>query len=145
MDVSVIIVNWNTRALLLACLNSIREKTKTVAYEVIVVDNGSTDGSVWAVQEQFPEATVITLPVNEGFARANNIGIRASRGKYVLLLNSDTYLRNDALGMMFDFFEKHPDTGLLGGKVLNADGSLQPSCLEFQEQKQYKTDDEYKK
>lgn len=131
IDVSVIIVNWNTKDLLIQCIRSIKEKTRQICYEIIVVDNASSDDSVRKLQHEFEDVTIIALSENLGFSRANNIGIKESKGRYVVLLNSDTYLENDALSLMYDYFESNPETGLLGGQVLNLDGSLQPSAREF--------------
>ena len=104
MDISVIIVNYNTKQLTKACINSIIEKTTGVTYEIILVDNASTDGSV----EMFSKDTNISfLPQSQnlGFGKANNVGIQAAKGRYVFFLNSDTYLCNNALKLFFDFCE----------------------------------------
>ena len=104
MDVSVIIVNYNTKQLTKDCINSIIEKTTGVTYEIILIDNASTDGSV----ELFSQNTNIRfLPQSQnlGFGKANNVGIQAAKGKYVFFLNSDTYLCNNALKLFFDFYE----------------------------------------
>lgn len=123
MDVSIIIVNYNTKQLTKACIDSIIEYTKEVTYEIILVDNASTDGSV----EMFSKDTNIRFlpqPQNLGFGKANNVGIQAAKGKYVFLLNSDTYLCNNALKLFFDFCESNHDKKigavgcLLNGKDL---------------------------
>lgn len=123
MDVSIIIVNYNTKQLTKACIDSIIEYTTEVTYEIILVDNASTDGSV----EMFSKDTNIRFlpqPQNLGFGKANNVGIQAAKGKYVFLLNSDTYLCNNALKLFFDFCESNHDKKigavgcLLNGKDL---------------------------
>jgi GT2 family glycosyltransferase len=105
IDLSIIIVNWNTKQLLLDCLASLRKHLRTGTAEIIVVDNGSTDASVEAVQTAFPEVTVIANKKNRGFAAANNQGIRIMQGRYAVLLNSDTIVTDDSLGIMFDHLE----------------------------------------
>jgi len=130
-DVSVIVVNWNTRALLERCLASVFETSGDLSLEVIVVDNASTDGSAAMVRERFPEARLIVNPENVGFARANNQGLRVSAGRYQLLLNSDTVVWPGALARMIAFMDEHPCVGVLGAELRNPDGSLQPSWAAF--------------
>jgi len=134
VDLSIIIVNWNTREMLAGCLKSIeegrRKKEDLVAptIEVIAVDNASSDGSAVMVRERFPWATLIENAENVGFAAANNQGIREAAGRYVMLLNSDTEVRPGALEALLRFMETHPRAGACGARLVNADGSLQPSC-----------------
>lgn len=130
-DVSILIVNWNGRDLLSACVKSVYETVRHLVYEVIVVDNASTDGSSDMVREQFPAVQLVQNDQNLGFACANNQAIRASQGRYVLLLNSDTIVRQGALEAMVHFADRHPKAGVVGCKLLNADGSLQPSWAQF--------------
>jgi hypothetical protein len=131
IDVSIIIVNWNTRELLRECIQSIFDKTERCRYEIIVVDNNSNDGSVEMVKETFPGVRLIANPENIGFSRANNQGIRESSGRYIMMLNSDTKLRNDALSILVKLMDEQPEAGACGGMLLNPDGSLQPSCARF--------------
>lgn len=129
LDVSVIIVNWNTRELLRQCVQSLMSYTaSTTTYEIIVVDNGSADGSPEMVAHHFPDATLLCNQDNLGFAMANNQAIAQSTGRYILLLNSDTELRSDALTAMVSFMDAHPSAGMCGTKLLNADGTRQYSC-----------------
>ncbi|MDH4136450.1 MAG: glycosyltransferase family 2 protein, partial [Anaerolineae bacterium] len=130
-DVSIIIVNWNTKDLLAQCLQSVYDTVSDLAFEVIVVDNASTDGSPTMVRDHFPQARLIENRKNEGFARANNQAICASHGRYLLLLNSDTITQPGALEAMVHFADRHPEAGIVGCKLLNADGSLQPSWAQF--------------
>lgn len=130
-DVSIIIVNRNTRELLHACLQSIAQAPDAVATEMIVVDNGSTDGSVEMVAASFPETYLIRNPNNTGFAYPNNQGLAISRGRYVMLLNSDTEVRSGALQRLVEFMDEHPKAGACGPKLLYPDGRLQPSCRSF--------------
>lgn len=127
IDVSIIIVSFNTRELLESLLISIIENTKRVRFEIIVVDNASTDDSARLAKELTKEVLgrVLKNTKNLGFAKANNQGIRRARGKYLLLLNSDTHLIEDSVSGMFDFLEKDKSVGVAGCKLLNRDGSLQ--------------------
>lgn len=121
-DVSIVIVNYNTRQLLADCLESIAEKTKGASYEVIVVDNDSADGSVEMLAERFPEVRAIRSGGNIGFGRANNLGAAAARGRYLFFLNSDTILLNDAVGGFLAFAESRPEgLGVIGCMLLNAE------------------------
>jgi GT2 family glycosyltransferase len=129
--VSVIIASWNTRDLLAACLESLRSPLSAGLAEVIVVDNGSEDGSPAMVRERFPSAMLICPGRNLGFGGANNLGLRAARGRYIVLLNSDTEVPDGALESMCDFMDAHPRVGILGPKLLNPDGSVQLSCRRF--------------
>ena len=136
MDLSVIIVNWNTKDLLAQCLQSVYETAAShsdcnLSFETVVVDNASTDGSPEMVRAHFPQVRLIENQQNEGFARANNRAIRATHGRYFLLLNSDTVVLPGSLGAMVHFADQHPEAGIVGCKLLNADGSLQPSWAQF--------------
>jgi len=130
-DVSIIIVNWNTRQLLLDCLAALPAATDGLETEIWVVDNGSRDGSVDAVQRYFPDVFIIANPDNRGFATANNQAIRASSGRYVMLLNSDTIAQPASISRLVHFLDIHPMVGVVGPQLLNADGSLQPSWACF--------------
>jgi GT2 family glycosyltransferase len=125
MDLSVIIVNYNVRQFLENALTSIQRALEGMAGEVIVVDNASDDGSVAMVREKFPGVRVIESSVNLGFARANNLALRESRGKFLLLINPDTIVQEDTLRVMVEFLTSHPEVGLAGCKILNPDGSFQ--------------------
>lgn len=124
MDVSVIIVNYNTEQLLNQCIQSILDNTKGICYEIIVVDNASTDNSVSAVKRLYPDVKVIQNEVNSGFGAANNLGIRKSSGEYIFLLNSDTYLLHNSIKVFFDFMTNpiNSNVGVCGGELLNEDG-----------------------
>ncbi len=131
MDVSIIIVAWNVRQLLHDCLKSVYEQTKGVDFEVIYVDNASTDGSVQMVREHFPDVRIIENERNQGFIKANNQAIRIARGRYVLLLNSDTVLLNNAIAKTVEFADANPQAAVVGCKVLNPDLTLQRTCFMF--------------
>lgn len=128
---SVIIVNWNARELLRRCLAHLHPAIDGLDAEVFVVDNASQDGSAAMVDEEFPWALLIENQENLGFARANNQAIRLSTGEYILLLNSDTFVRPDTIAQMLSFMQAHPEAGMSGCKLFYADGSLQPSCSNF--------------
>lgn len=131
MDVSIIIVNWNTRELLLNCLSSVFATTSGLACETIVVDNGSQDGSSGAVAEQFPQTTVIHNTENRGFARANNQALAGARGRYILLLNSDAVLTEGSLQGLVSFMDKTPGAGIAACQFISPDGSKQNSFDNF--------------
>ncbi len=132
-DLSIIIINWNTRQLLIDCLASVYETVRRASFEVFVVDNGSTDGSVEAVEKNFPGVTIIANRKNEGFAKANNAAIRHMAGTYAVLLNSDTLLKDGAVDGMFNFMKAHPEAGMCGPQLLYGDGSKQTSTGTFPE------------
>lgn len=125
---SIVIVSWNTRALLEQCLASIYTHPPSVAFETIVVDNASRDGSADAARQGFPQARLIENAVNVGFAPANNQAIELCQGELVLLLNPDTRVLPGALDAMIRFMDEHPQAGAAGARVLNPDGTLQTSC-----------------
>ncbi|MHC4539781.1 MAG: glycosyltransferase family 2 protein [Planctomycetota bacterium] len=128
IDLSISIVNHNNKECLRSCLDSIYSDAPKTGFEVTVVDNGSSDGSVDVLRQAFPLVNFIENPENRGFVKANNQGIRASRGRYLLSLNNDTIIRNGTLGGLVRFMEEHPDVGVCGPKVLNQDGTLQLQC-----------------
>jgi len=130
-DVSVIIVNWNTKDLLSQCIESIKTHTKKISFEIIVVDNFSSDGSPEMVERNFPEVILFKNKKNKGFGQANNQGLARARGKYVLFLNSDVVINENCLDDMFDFMEKNPEVGASSCKLTFPDGSLQHSCRKF--------------
>lgn len=125
-DLSICIVNWNTRDPLIQCLTSVVQGTQRVDYEIVIVDNASTDGSVLAVQEGFPQVKLIVNSSNLGFAKAANQAITENNGRYVLLLNPDTRPVNNAIGKMVEFMNRHPDAGAMGPRLVLPDGSPQP-------------------
>jgi GT2 family glycosyltransferase len=120
MNVSIIIVSYNTKALLKQCLLSVFEKTRDIAFEVIVVDNSSHDGSPQMVREEFPNVMLVESE-NKGFGHANNVGAKYAKGKYLFLLNPDTIVLNNAVKILFDFIDNHPKVGICGGNLFGAD------------------------
>jgi len=131
VDVSIVVVNYNTRDLLHDCLRSITEHGKETETAVIVVDNASSDGSQSMVRTEFPSVKLIENTKNLGFAKANNLGIRASKGRYVALINSDVVVLEGCLPCLVRFMDTHPAVGMAAPRILNADRSLQPSCRTF--------------
>ena len=130
-DVSVIVSNWNGSGLLRDCLRSIYDRTQDVALQVIFVDDASTDDSAAMVRSAFPGVTLIVNDRNVGFARANNLGVERATGRYVLLLNSDTVLVNNAIQVLAEFLDKHPGAAICGGCLVNADLTMQISYGSF--------------
>jgi GT2 family glycosyltransferase len=136
-DLSIIVVNRNTRGLLEECLESIQALPDEVECELIVVDNGSTDGSVEMVRSRFPRIHLIRNEGNTGYAYPNNQGIAISLGRYVLLLNSDTVVRPFALSRLVEFMDAHPDAGACGPMLRYPDGGLQRSCYSIPSPRTY--------
>jgi GT2 family glycosyltransferase len=125
MDISIIIVNFNTAKMTGECIESIYKHIHGIDFEIILVDNNSTDNSVAYLKEKFPDMELISLKENIGFGRANNCGAKKAKGKYLFLLNSDTLLFDNALFSFFNFCEKHNKTlsiGVVGGMLLNTKG-----------------------
>lgn len=133
MDVSVIIVNYHSTDMVIDCIHSILEETTGILYEIIVVDNASEDGIETRMEHEFGEQVhVILSNENLGFGKANNLGAEQAKGKYLFLLNPDTILVNNAIGILFDYLEKHVDVGVAGGNLFTPDLQETPSyCLTF--------------
>jgi GT2 family glycosyltransferase len=127
MELSVIIVNYNTESHLENCLVSLFDNTRQRPLEVIVVDNASTDGSLAMLESSFPQVRAIAMRENVGFARANNAAIRVAQGRYLLLLNNDTLVKPGAVDMMLSIATERPEIGALGPRLSNEDGSVQIS------------------
>jgi N-acetylglucosaminyl-diphospho-decaprenol L-rhamnosyltransferase len=127
LDLSVVIVNWNVRDLLQRCVESVLSSKRSITTEIIVVDNASVDGSVEMLRAEFPQTVLIANPENRGFPAANNQGIAAAQGRYVLLLNPDTEVLADALDALVQYMDAHPDVGLVGPQLLHPDGQVQSS------------------
>ncbi len=126
LDLSIIIVNWNTKKFLRQCLKSVYKEIKSLSCEVFVVDNASSDGSSEMVREEFPQTLLLINDENAGFAKANNQAIRKSKGKHILLLNPDTVVLEGCFKKMLDFMERNPDVGASSGRILNPEGKVEP-------------------
>lgn len=134
IELSVVVVNMNTKDLTLECVESIRKEDSDLSWEIIMVDNGSTDGSVEAfkkLEKEMDNFTFIGNDKNEGYGKANNQGIRVAQADYVILLNNDTVVKKNALKKLYDFAKKKKDAGVVAPRLLNADGSIQASCFYF--------------
>lgn len=133
MDLSVVIVSWNVRELLAACLSSVFESLQDshLAHEVWVVDNASTDDSAGMVRSRFPQVQLIANGQNQGFAAANNQALAVAQGRCVLLLNPDTKAQGDAIRTLFQFIEEHPRVGMAGPRLIYGDGEFQHSAFRF--------------
>src|SRR5687768_17703109 len=124
MDLSIIIVNWNSNAFLTKCLNSIFALTKDIEFEVIVIDAGSFDGCERTLSEGFPSVRFIQSSTNPGFARANNLAFQEATGECVLFLNPDTEVVGSAIAMLYSQLRSLPDAGVVGARLLNSDGTV---------------------
>jgi GT2 family glycosyltransferase len=131
VTVSVIIVSWNAREYLMQCLASLSTEACRYPTEVIVVDNASSDGSADAVASSYPGVRLIRNTENLGFAKANNIGVAASRGRYLCFVNSDVKVLPHCVTRLVDFCEAQPNVGMAGPRVIGGDGKLQRSCRGF--------------
>jgi GT2 family glycosyltransferase len=130
-DMSIVLVCWNNKDYLDPCLRSLYEGNLKCSYDVIVVDNGSTDGSQDMLREKFPDVKLIQNEGNVGLGKASNQGIEATHGRYVMLLNNDTIVNGRSFDEMVTFLDNHPDAGAVGGKLLNPDGSFQAGYAKF--------------
>jgi GT2 family glycosyltransferase len=119
VDLSIIIVNWNVKDILKDCLESIRKNVSGIAYEVVIVDNNSADGSIEMIEKEYPEVLLIRNRQNLGYARANNQGIMKAKGKYVLILNPDTIVLPETVEKMYRFLEENPGVGACGPSILD--------------------------
>ena len=122
MDVSIIIVNFNTKELILPCIQSIYEKTISINFEIIVVDNNSSDNSIELITKTYPEVIMVKSKSNLGFGKANNLGYKYSKGKYIFLLNPDTLLVNNAIEKLHGFLKNREEIAIVGGQLLNIEG-----------------------
>jgi GT2 family glycosyltransferase len=131
INVSVIVVSWNARKYLIECLASLTAETCRYPMEIIVVDNASSDDSADQVARCYPNVILIRNGTNLGFAKANNIGISASTGRYLCFINSDVKVLKNCITGLVDFCQKHPGVGLVGPRLVGGDGKLQRSCRGF--------------
>ncbi|NLE99082.1 MAG: glycosyltransferase [Propionibacterium sp.] len=131
VDVSVVIVNWNTRALLLDVIASLRDSTQEASMEIIVVDNASHDGSQAALREHHPEVQLIQNDANLGFARANNIGFAAARGRALCLVNTDVIALDGVIDTLYAYLVAHPEVGAVGPRTYDEHGATRQNCRRF--------------
>ncbi len=130
-DMSIILVCWNNKAYLDACLESLYAADLRSSFDVVVVDNGSADGSQQMLAEKYPSVQLIQNEANFGLGKASNQGIRATNGRYVLLLNNDTIIDGHSLDILIEFLDAHAEAGAVGGRLLNPDGSFQAGYASF--------------
>jgi GT2 family glycosyltransferase len=132
VDLSIIIINYNTADLTQCCIRSVVEHTEGLNYEIILVDNASTELlDVDSIRREFPGLKLVMSPENLGFAGGNNLGIRSATGEYILLLNSDTYLNNNALFRMYEFMKARPNAGAASARLIFPDGQYQCVAQRF--------------
>ena len=130
MDLSIIIVNWNSAEYTISCVSSIDAQTKDLEFEIIVVDNASSDDSCRVILERCPSVRLVRSSQNVGFAGANNLGFQHSSGRLLLFINPDTELRGPAVNLMYACLDSSADIGVLGCLLLNSDLSVQTSCIQ---------------
>jgi N-acetylglucosaminyl-diphospho-decaprenol L-rhamnosyltransferase len=128
IDISIVIINYNVKDYIIPCINSIIDtRPKNLMVEIIVVDNNSKDGSITAIQDNFPNINLIINNRNEGFTKGVNLGVKSAQGKYLFILNPDTLLLEDSIIKLFDFMEKNENVGVLGPKIFTNSMKLQQS------------------
>ena len=130
-DISIVLVGWNNLIYLDPCLESLYESSMQSSFDVVVVDNGSTDGSQEMLREKYPQVQIVQNDHNVGLGKASNQGIAATSGRYVLLLNNDTLVKGSSFDAMVDFLDAHRTVGAVGGRLLNPDGSVQSCYNDF--------------
>ncbi len=130
MDLSIICVNWNSLDYLRACLRRVYETTHEISFEVVVVDNASPEGGIDSLNELFPNVVIVKLPINHGFAVANNTGFLRSCGDYILFLNPDTLVTGSAIQTLLDRIRMLPDAGIVGCRLVNTDLSVQLTAIQ---------------
>ena len=131
MQLSIVIINYNTYQLTCNCILSIKEKLQDLSYEIILVDNASTECNPQLFKQKFPDINLIASAVNTGFTGGNNMGIAQAKGDYLLLLNSDTELINNAPKICYDYMQAHPEVGMTTAQLLYPDGRVQYNCRRF--------------
>ena len=131
MDVSIVIVNWNTRELLGKCIRSVYENAGDADCEIIVVDNASSDKSVEMVRCEFPQVAVVSNSVNTGYAAGVNQGLRVACGRYCLVLNSDIIICDGAISKIIDYADEHPKAAVIGPQVWENQEVFQPTCFGY--------------
>ena len=130
MDLSIIIVNWNSKEYLCKCVASILAGTRNLEFEIIVIDSGSFDGCAEMLRNEFPQVQFIQSRENLGFAKANNLAFQSATGESILFLNPDTEIVGPAINLLHSALKMFPDAGAVGGKLLNSDGTVQTSCVQ---------------
>ncbi len=130
MDLSIIIVNWNSKEYLRKCVGSILAETRGLEFEITVIDSASFDGSEEMVRKEYPQVKFIQSRENLGFAKSNNLALQAAGGEFVLFLNPDTEIVGASINLLYTALKSLPNAGAVGGKLLNSDGTVQTSCVQ---------------
>jgi len=130
-DLTIIVVAWNVKELLDECFAALRRSDDSLEKQVILVDNGSVDGTAEFIAERYPEVELVRSPANLGFIRANNLAYTRARGEYILMLNSDAFVSPGAIRETVQFMRRTPDAGVVGARLIGRDGVLQPSARQF--------------
>lgn len=128
---SIVIVSYNSLSFLRDCLDSIKNNEPSASYQITVVDNASSDGTVQIIQKDYPYVRLIASDKNAGFAAANNRAIKSSNSDYILLINSDCQVYENSIDRLLDFVDERRDAGIAGPRIVNSDGSVQFSCRRF--------------
>ena len=131
IDISIVLITWKMKNLLAKLLDSVKDFSKGFSYEIIVVDNNSQDGTIELIENKYPEIVLIKNKENLGVAPARNIGMKQTKGKYVLILDADMQLKENSILKMFEFMEENLSCGLVGSKLIYENGDLQYSCKRF--------------
>jgi GT2 family glycosyltransferase len=131
VDVTAIIVNYNTRDLLRPCIDALRASAAGLRLQIVIIDNASSDGSVQVIKADYADCDLLFNETNVGFGRANNQALPIARGRYLLLLNTDAFVAEESLTRTLQFLEARPSCALLGVRLVGRDGTLQPSCRYF--------------
>jgi N-acetylglucosaminyl-diphospho-decaprenol L-rhamnosyltransferase len=131
IDLSIIVVACSVKELIAECFTAVKNSTDHLNKELIYVDNGSTDGTVDMIKADFPDTIIIESPINLGFIRANNLAYPKARGKYLLMLNSDAFVGPNSLQESYDFMERQSDCGVMGCRLIDREGTMQPSARYF--------------
>jgi GT2 family glycosyltransferase len=130
-EIAIIIVNWNQKDMTLHCLETVFANAPACSYEVVLVDNGSSDGSVDAMRRRFPDLRILENVANVGLAKANNRAMKETDSEFILLMNNDTVVKPGCIETLHAFIKEHPDAGIAGAKMFYGDGALQYSCFDF--------------
>jgi N-acetylglucosaminyl-diphospho-decaprenol L-rhamnosyltransferase len=131
VDVTAIVINYNTKDLLRPCVEALRRAAAGLRLQIVLVDNDSRDGSADLLRSEFADCELVINTINVGFGRANNQAFALARGRYLLLLNTDAFVEPGSVGQTVRYLEEHPECGVLGVRLVGADGALQPSCRYF--------------
>lgn len=128
---SIIILNYNTKDQVKQCVRNIRQNPPSVQYEIIIVDNGSTDGSLEFIKYELSDVKIVVSDKNLGYGRGNNLGIKSAQAEYILILNPDIVVKPRSIDILYKFIKSHQQVGIIGPKLFNPDGTVQYSCFRW--------------